>query len=186
MKKIITAAQKNEKTKASDIQGFDIKINKDKLDRIDHMVDKYESSIMKHLDHEYTNKTKLPDRIADRIAAFGGSWRFIIIFAIFLVVWMLLNTLPFIANHFDPHPFILLNLCLSFIAAFQAPVIMMSQNRQAAHDKQESIVDFAINYKAEQEIDDMQGHLHRIERDIKEMKAMISEMHEDLSKEQKD
>jgi uncharacterized membrane protein len=75
------------------------------------------------------------------------------------MVW---NTLTFTkALHFDPAPFILLNLILSFTAAFQAPIIMMSQNRQAARDKREAMTNFAINYKAEQEINDIQGHLHR-------------------------
>lgn len=70
-------------------------------------------------------------------------------------------------------PFILLNLCLSFVAAFQAPVIMMSQNRQASRDKHESIIDFTINYKAEQEIDDMQSHLHWIENELLEVKKLL-------------
>jgi uncharacterized membrane protein len=122
-------------------------------------------------------KTKWSDRLADNIASFGGSWKFISIFAVFLFVWLLWNTLPFINSHFDPHPFILLNLCLSFVAAFQAPIIMMSQNRQAARDKHESVIDFAINYKAEQEIDDMQSHLHRIEGELKELKQLLSETH---------
>lgn len=69
----------------------------------------------------------------------------------------------------------MLNLCLSFIAAFQAPIIMMSQNRQAARDKHESIIDFAINYKAEQEIDDMQKHIHRIEDELMEIKLLLIE-----------
>jgi uncharacterized membrane protein len=73
-------------------------------------------------------------------------------------------------------PFILLNLCLSFIAAFQAPVIMMSQNRQAERDKHEAVIDFAINYKAEQEVDDMQHHLHQIEKDIAEIKKTLEEL----------
>lgn len=79
---------------------------------------------------------------------------------------MLFNTLALTKSfHFDEPPFILLNLCLSFLAVFQAPIIMMSQNRQAARDKNESIVNFAINYRAVEEVDDMQGHLHRIEED---------------------
>ena len=76
-------------------------------------------------------------------------------------------------KHFDKPPFILLNLILSFIAAFQAPVIIMSQNRQASRDKHESIIDFAINYKAEQEIDDMQSHLHRMEAEIMTIKQLL-------------
>jgi uncharacterized membrane protein len=81
-----------------------------------------------------------------------------------MAAWIAVNTLEMTkAYHFDPQPFILLNLCLSFVAAFQAPVILMSQNRQAARDKRESIVDFAVNYRAGLEIDDIQAHLHRVE-----------------------
>jgi len=159
--------------KAAQIQGFDIELNKENTHRIDRLVDNYEKSILSHLDEAYQRKTSWSDRIADRIASFGGSWRFIIYFAIFLIVWILWNALPFTKVHFDEPPFILLNLCLSFIAAFQAPVIMMSQNRQTARDKHESIIDFAINYKAEQEIDDMQSHLHRIEGELIEIKKLL-------------
>lgn len=90
---------------------------------------------------------------------------FITLFAVFLTAWILWNALPFIP-HFDPHPFILLNLCLFFIAAFQAPVIMMSQNLQTVRDKHESIIDFAINYKAEQGIDNIQEHLRVLEEKL--------------------
>jgi uncharacterized membrane protein len=167
---------KEETIKASDIQGFDIELNGEKLNRIDRLVDNYESSIITHLDSEYVNKTKWADRLADRIASFGGSWKFIIIFSVFLAVWILWNSLPFFNPHFDSHPFILLNLCLSFIAAFQAPVIMMSQNRQAARDKHESVIDFAINYKSEQEVNDMQRHLHKLQADMKDIRAILLEI----------
>jgi uncharacterized membrane protein len=73
----------------------------------------------------------------------------------------------------DQKPFLLLNLILSFIATFQAPMIMMSQNRQAARDKHESIVDFALNYKAEKELDKRQKHLHRVEAELSEIKQML-------------
>jgi uncharacterized membrane protein len=160
---------------ASNIHGFGIELNKEKLTRIDRMVENYERRVAARLDEEYEVRTRRSDRIADKVAAFGGSWAFIIIFACFLISWVLVNVLPFISTHFDPKPFILLNLILSFIAAFQAPIIMMSQNRQAARDKHESIIDFAINYKAEQEIDDLQKHLHRMEAELKEMKEMLRE-----------
>lgn len=159
---------------SSQIEGFDIEINQTNLNRIDRLVDTYEKSILTHLDNEYSTQTKWSDRLADKIASFGGSWTFILFFMLFLSGWILINSLPILPIHFDPHPFILLNLCLSFIAAFQAPIIMMSQNRQAARDKHESVVDFAINYKAEQEIDDMQNHLHRIEDELSEIKQMLA------------
>ena len=157
------------------IRGYGIELNDEKRSRIDQMVESYEKRVAARLDEDYVSHTSRSDRVADKVAAFGGSWTFIIIFACFLVVWILLNILPFLGLQFDPKPFILLNLILSFIAAFQAPIIMMSQNRQAARDKHESIIDFAINYKAEQEIDDMQKHLHRMEAELAEIKKMLRE-----------
>lgn len=154
------------------IQGFDIELNNEDRKRIDRLVDSYEKSILFHLDEEYFRKTTWSDRLADRISAFGGSWKFILSFGIFLGFWLVWNSLTF-TKHFDSQPFILLNLMLSFIAAFQAPIIMMSQNRQAARDKHESIIDFAINYKAEQEIDDLQTHLHGIQSDLQMIKQLL-------------
>ena len=159
----------------TNIRGFGIALNDQKLSRIDQMVESYEKRVAARLDEDYEHHTKRSDRVADRVAAFGGSWTFIIIFGCFLAVWILINILPFLGLQFDPKPFILLNLILSFIAAFQAPIIMMSQNRQAARDKHESIIDFAINYKAEQEIGDLQKHLHRMEAELAEIKEMLRE-----------
>lgn len=96
-------------------------------------------------------------RLADRIALFGGSWRFIIIFATVLGSWIALNTAALLRKPFDPFPFILLNLVLSCIAAIQAPVIMMSQNRQEARDRKTARRDYQVNLKAELEI----RHLHQ-------------------------
>jgi uncharacterized membrane protein len=147
---------------------------KDYGQRVSRLVSEYEEHIQSAIEKEYERKTTTADKIADKVAAFGGSWKFIFIFGVFLLVWMLINTLQFTKTiHFDEPPFILLNLILSFIAAFQAPIIMMSQNRQSTRDKQESIIDFSINYKAEQEIDDMQGHLHRIEDDFAKFRDEI-------------
>lgn len=157
------------------IRGYGIELNDEKLSRIDKIVESYERRVAARLDEEYVLHARRSDRIADKVAAFGGSWTFIIIFASFLFLWILINLLPVLGVQFDPKPFILLNLILSFIAAFQAPIIMMSQNRQAARDKHEAIIDFAINYKAEQEIDDLQKHLHRMEAELKEMKEMLRE-----------
>ncbi|NBD24799.1 DUF1003 domain-containing protein [Paenibacillus glycinis] len=149
---------------ASVIQGFDIELSEKNAQRIDRLVDDFEKSILNRVDEEYSVNATFSDRLADNIARFGGSWTFIGFFGALLVIWMIWNSLPFIKPlHYDEPPFILLNLCLSFLAAFQAPIIMMSQNRQNARDKHESVIDFAINYKAEQEIDDIQSHLHRIE-----------------------
>ncbi|RSU46178.1 DUF1003 domain-containing protein [Sphingobium yanoikuyae] len=88
------------------------------------------------------------ERLADRVAAIGGSWRFIIGFSLFLLLWALLNTLV-LARHF---PFIFLNLMLSMLAALQAPIIMMSQNRQAAKDRLEARLDYETNLRSEAQI----------------------------------
>ncbi|MBP1988788.1 DUF1003 domain-containing protein [Paenibacillus eucommiae] len=144
--------------------------------RIQQLVHHFQSNIHDHLDEDYIKSTKWSDKLADNVAQFVGSWRFINIFILFLAAWVILNTLAFTkVIHFDEPPFILLNLLLSFLAGFQAPIIMMSQNRQSAKDKQEAIIDFAINYKAEQEIDDMQGHLHRLEADFAEFRNEVKE-----------
>lgn len=138
------------------------------LERITTMVYEYNEKIKAHLKEEQEKRTSLSERIADRIAAFGGSWTFIVIFATFLIGWMIWNTLSF-TFHFDDPPFILMNLVLSCLAAFQAPVILMSQNRQAARDKQEAIMDFAINYKAEQENLELKQILKRIEHRLEQL-----------------
>jgi uncharacterized membrane protein len=93
----------------------------------------------------------LGERVADKVAAVGGSWRFIIAFGAFLVVWLAINSLMLV-KAFDPYPYILLNLCLSCLAAIQAPVIMMSQNRQAAVDRMRAENDYQVNVKSELEI----------------------------------
>lgn len=90
--------------------------------------------------------------ISDKVAKFGGSWGFIISFFVILVVWILFNTLTPIKENFDPYPFILMNLILSCIAALQAPIIMMSQNRQEEKDRKRSENDYLINLKSELEI----------------------------------
>lgn len=97
-------------------------------------------------------KLTLGQRIADKVATFGGSWTFIITFFTFLIVWMAINIWVFTAKPFDPYPFILLNLILSCLAAIQAPIIMMSQNRQEQKDRQRNEHDYKINLKAELEI----------------------------------
>ncbi|MFN7777071.1 DUF1003 domain-containing protein [Flavobacterium sp.] len=91
-------------------------------------------------------------RIADKVADFGGSWTFIISFFCFLLLWIAANVFWFHNQGFDPYPFILLNLILSCIAALQAPIIMMSQNRQEEKDRERAKKDFVINLKAEHEI----------------------------------
>ncbi|MFH1506210.1 MAG: DUF1003 domain-containing protein [archaeon] len=117
--------------------------------------------------HVPRQKLTFGQRLADRIAQIGGSWGFIISFGVFLVVWLSINTyLAFVT--WDPKPYILLNLVLSCIAAIQAPVILMSQNRAAERDRIKAERDYAINRKAEREIANMQ-------QDLDEIKELIVE-----------
>ncbi|HSD14795.1 MAG TPA: DUF1003 domain-containing protein [Flavobacterium sp.] len=101
---------------------------------------------------EDSSNVTFGQRIADKVAEFGGSWTFILSFLFFLLVWICLNVFIFLNRGFDPYPFILLNLILSCIAALQAPVIMMSQNRQEEKDRQRAKNDYMVNLKSELEI----------------------------------
>jgi uncharacterized membrane protein len=116
-----------------------------------------------------TPPLSLGDRVADKVAAFGGSWRFISIAIAIIATWMLVNI--FSGKPFDPYPYILLNLVLSCLAALQAPIIMMSQNRQAAHDRIDQQHDYEINTKAEIEIVALHTKLDEI-RDEKWIELM--------------
>ncbi len=109
-------------------------------------------------------RSSFGDRLADRVAAVGGSWSFIIAFAAVLFGWMLLNTdvLAHWGDAFDPYPYIFLNLMLSTLAAVQAPVIMMSQNRQAAKDRVAASLDYEVNLRAELEILRLHEKLDRL------------------------
>ncbi len=145
---------------------------------------------------EYEEHLTFGQRIADRIAEFGGSWTFIIIFLSSLVAWMAVNTI-LLRGGFDPYPYILLNLMLSCVAALQAPVIMMSQNRQAMKDRLRAEQDYEVNLKSEFEI--MQLHekvealqaayiqeLRELERrqtiQLEEILALLEEREEDKTR----
>lgn len=122
----------------------------------------------------------LGDRIADRVAAVMGSWRFIIIQSVILALWVFLNVVAVI-RQWDPYPFILLNLMLSFQAAYAAPIIMMSQNRQAAIDRVETKHDYQVNQKAELEIELLQDKLTLIlEEEIIELKTLLVEQKQQI------
>ncbi len=108
--------------------------------------------LSKNLNAEYDSRLTLGQRMADRIADFGGSWRFIGMFAAVLLSWVTVNTTFFLKKPFDPYPYIFLNLVLSCLAAIQAPVIMMSQNRQEEKDRLRAEYDYKVNLKAELEI----------------------------------
>ena len=113
-------------------------------------------TLAKDVDTEFEGDWTFGERLADRIAAFGGSWTFLISFGGFLALWIGVNSFVLYLRPIDPYPYILLNLILSCIAAIQAPIIMMSQNRQEAKDRVRSQHDYQVNLKAELEI----RHLH--------------------------
>lgn len=114
--------------------------------------------------HPTNGKQSFGERLADRMAAFGGSWTFILLFLGFLAAWAFLNTEVLGPRRaaFDPYPYIFLNLFLSMLAALQAPVIMMSQNRQAARDRVEAQNDYNVNLNAEMQIRDIHEKLDQL------------------------
>jgi uncharacterized membrane protein len=118
--------------------------------------------------------------LADKIASFGGSWSFLICFTVFITFWIGMNTMVIVTKPVDPYPFILLNLILSCIAAIQAPVIMMSQNRQEAKDRLRSQNDYQINLKAELEIQHLHEKLDHLLQHQWERLAQIQEIQLDL------
>jgi len=123
-------------------------------------------TVTRDVEAEYDTKLTLGERLSDAVAAFGGSWTFILSFAAVMAVWMLVNSAVLRGGAFDPYPYILLNLVLSTLAAIQAPIIMMSQNRQAAKDRARSEHEYEINLKAEIEI----GQMHKILEEIRDTK----------------
>ncbi len=110
-------------------------------------------------------KKTFGEKSADNLSTWAGSWVFIISFLIFLVVWMIANIYAWI-NVWDPYPFILLNLVLSCLAALQAPIILMSQNRQVQKDRVKAEYDYKVNRKAEKEIEKILNKLDKIERTV--------------------
>src|SRR6266436_4479140 len=115
---------------------------------------------VKNINEIQAEKMTTGQRVADKLATVMGSWAFIIIQSIILTFWISLNVIAYI-NHWDPYPFILLNLALSFQAAYAAPIIMMSQNRQAAKDRLMAEQDYEVNLKAEDELKSIMTHLEQ-------------------------
>jgi uncharacterized membrane protein len=134
------------------------------------------TQVTRNVNIEAEERLTLGQHLADRVAAFGGSWPFILVFCAVMVVWVAINTIITVLvgkdnNTFDPYPYILLNLVLSMLAAMQAPIIMMSQNRQAAKDRVQADLDYRINLKAELEV----AHLHKkIDRIWEELQAQLA------------
>jgi len=115
--------------------------------------------ISENTNTEIASATTIGDRLSDRLASFGGSWSFLIMFGTIMTVWILFNSIHVMQQPVDPFPFILLNLILSCLAAVQAPVIMMSQNRQETKDRMRAEHDYQVNLKAELEIRQLHSKL---------------------------
>lgn len=133
--------------------------NEDTLQKLHEIVEssfREEQLIAQKLLHPPSELLTRGQRISDKVARFGGSWAFISAFGVVLFLWILFNSIAVQSERFDPFPFILMNLILSCIAAMQAPIIMMSQNRQEEKDRQRAENDYLINLKAELEV----RHLH--------------------------
>jgi uncharacterized membrane protein len=126
----------------------------------------------RNLNREFDDRLTVGQRLADRVAAVGGSWGFIVGFGLFLGAWALLNMAVLARNAFDPYPFVFLNLLLSMLAALQAPVIMMSQNRQAAKDRLAAALDYEVNLKSETEIAVLNDKMDRLQAQIEQLTAM--------------
>lgn len=136
--------------------------------------------ISENVNDRFHEKMTLGQRLADQVAAFGGSWTFIIIFAVVLAAWVLVNTwiLPR-SDIFDPYPFIFLNLILSMLAAIQAPVIMMSQNRQTSKDRLAAANDYEVNLKAELEIMNLHEKLDDIR--MRQLETLLTQQTEQIT-----
>jgi uncharacterized membrane protein len=116
----------------------------------------------RNLNQVFDERLTLGQRLSDKVAAIGGSWGFISAFGLFLLFWVGLNAVLLVAHPFDPYPFVFLNLLLSMLAAIQAPIIMMSQNRQAAKDRLAAALDYEVNVKSEMAIAELHAKLDRL------------------------
>jgi len=145
-----------------------------------------QDTLSSQIEEEFQAKLTFGERLSDKMAFFGGSWTFILIFTLVLFLWIMINLYFFASHPFDPYPFILLNLVLSCLAAIQAPVIMMSQKRQEARDRLRAVNDYQVNLKAELEIRLLHQKIdHMLSRQWERL-AEIQEIQLDLIHELKD
>lgn len=152
--------KEKEKLAQSYFQRKWVELNKRERRVIESLINR--STLSHNVNKELLDERTFGQKIADNVASFGGSWTFILIFGGILTFWVILNSFILLTKAFDPYPYILLNLFLSMIAALQAPIIMMSQNRQAANDRLDAAHDYEINLKAELEIRILQEKLDEL------------------------
>ena len=138
------------------------------------------------IDNDDKQTLTIGQRVADKVASFGGSWTFIISFGVFIAIWIFINIFWLINKGFDPYPFILLNLILSCLASLQAPVIMMSQNRQEEKDRERAKKDYMINLKSELEIRTLHEKIDHFimdqQQELLELQKVQIEMMNDILK----
>lgn len=172
------------------------KISREKLkhllDTEDQQLNKLHEIVIKSIEEEkllsqklYEFEDKNPsfgNRLADKVASFGGSWPFIILFICLMLLWMAVNVY-FLTKPFDPYPFILLNLLLSTVAAIQAPLIMMSQNRREDKDRQRAVNDYLVNLKSEIEVRNLHQKLDLLISDQMKTLFEIQKMQMDVMEE---
>jgi len=168
---IVTGGQQEQDAVARDLQAS---------------IEEEEAMVARDAYAEYDTRSTMGERIADRVATFGGSWAFIMSFGVILLMWITINAVGLLHPPFDPYPFILLNLVLSCVAAIQAPVIMMSQNRKEAKDRLRSENDYHINLRAEIEVRSLHRKLdllisHQWQR-LLEIQEIQTEMLETFAK----
>jgi uncharacterized membrane protein len=137
-------------------------------------------AVSRNVNIDVENSSTFGERLADQVAAVGGSWKFIIGFAVFIALWSALNTVLLATHAFDPYPFIFLNLTLSMLAAVQAPLILMSQNRAAARDRLVATHDYEVNLKAEIEIAALHEKLDQIR--TQELATLIESVRAEVRK----
>ena len=142
-------------------------------------------SVVEDMNREFDARQTFGERLADHVATFGGSWKFIILFFTALLGWIALNSVELIFHPFDPYPFILLNLVMSLLASIQAPIIMMSQNRAGERDRLRAENDFKVNLKSEIEVrainEKLDQLLHNQWARMMEVQQMQMELLEDLA-----
>ena len=166
------------------------KLTKQEKHVADHITKR--TPISTNIVQDYTEQMTLGQKMADKVASFGGSWIFISIFACVMVIWIILNSFILIKlnSSFDPYPYILLNLVLSMLAAIQAPIILMSQNRQAYKDRLSAEHDYEVNLKAELEIIGLHEKIDSLKQEQwkelisiqQEQLKLLSQLTEDLKK----
>lgn len=170
---LLVKCMKNKKTK-NEIVGILLKQDLKRKDKEELKKLLIKEPISIDIDKEMEENITLGDKIADKITLIAGSWKFIISFTLFILIWVVINL--FVLDDLDPYPFILLNLLLSCIAALQAPIIMMSQNREAKKDSLRNANDYKIDLKSELILEELHAKMEKI---LDNQKKIIKELIED-------